>query len=221
MDASVILATILGYLIGSIPFTQVVAKTVKSIDLREVGSRNVGGRNLIRQLGPGWGLLGGGLDVLKGTAAMAIGFAWLGPDPLSMLPGVAAVVGHNWPVWLGFRGGKGLSAALGVMLYIAPLQSLAAFLVSLLLVRLTGNILLTALAGFITILLLVSVAEYPPQVTSLVWGLFVVVLLAALPDVLHKLRTAGGVGEYMRNPNKVYEEEARTKKPASRKEPRQ
>jgi glycerol-3-phosphate acyltransferase PlsY len=124
-------------------------------------------------------------------------------------------------VWLGFRGGKGLSAALGVMLYIAPLQSLAAFLVSLLLVRLTGNILLTALAGFITILLLVSVAEYPPQVTSLAWGLFVVVLLAALPDVLHKLRTAGGVGEYMRNPNKVYEEESRTKKPASRKEPRQ
>lgn len=219
MDSFHILTILVAYLLGSIPFTQVVAKTVKGIDLREVGSRNVGGRNLTRQLGMGWGALGGALDVLKGTAAIAAARAWLGPDPLSILPGVAVVAGHNWPVWLGFRGGKGLSVALGVMLYLAPLESLLAFLVALLLIRLTGNILLTALAGFITIFVLMAQFNYPPEITGMLWGLFGLVLVAAFPDILHKLRTAGGVRQYMRNPNKVYEEEAQAKQnPPPRKE---
>ena len=70
MTSNLILSLIIGYLLGSIPFTQVVAKSVKGIDLREVGSRNVGGRNLIRSVGFGWGLTGGILDGLKGMAAI-------------------------------------------------------------------------------------------------------------------------------------------------------
>lgn len=208
MDTNLILAALIAYLLGSIPFTQVVAKAVKGVDLRTVGSHNVGGRNLSRQLGVAWGLFGGALDVVKGVAAMLVAQALVPPGPAQIWPAVAVVAGHNWPVWLGFRGGKGLSAALGAMLVVAPLSSLAAFVVAVLVLRLTGNILLTGLSGFITLAVMMWQLLYPDYSMQTLGAVFLTVLLAALPDALHKLRTAGGVAEYMRNPNKVYEEEA-------------
>lgn len=207
MDTNLVLAVLIAYLLGSIPFTQVVAKTIKGVDLRSVGSRNVGGRNLTRQVGLAWGLVGGGLDVAKGAAALLITRALLPPGPAQIWPAVAVVAGHNWPLWLQFRGGKGLSAALGVMLIVAPLESVIAFIVATLVLRFTGNILLTGLSGFMTITLLMSSMVYPQYLMLTLGAAFVTVLLASLPDIAHKLRTAGGVGEYMRNPNKIYEEE--------------
>ncbi len=202
------IALIAAYLLGSIPFTQIVARLIKGVDLRTVGSKNVGGRNLTRQVGRFWGLVGGALDVAKGAAAILLARVLLPPGALQIWPAVAVVAGHNWPVWLNFRGGKGLATALGVMLVIAPLETIAAFLVALLVLALTKNILLTALASFLTGAFLMSRFLYPDYMYWTLAALFVTVLLASLPDIAHKLRTSGGVREYMRDPNKVYEDEA-------------
>jgi glycerol-3-phosphate acyltransferase PlsY len=205
------IALVGAYLLGSITFTQIVARLVKGVDLRTVGSQNVGGRNLTRQVGVFWGLVGGALDVAKGAAALLLARALLPPDASQIWPAIAVVAGHNWPVWLKFRGGKGLATALGVMLVIAPLETLLAFLVALLLLWLTQNILLTALGAFIAGAFMMSRFHYPDYMYLTLAGLFFTVLLASLPDIAHKLRTSGGVREYMRNPNKVYEQEAQTR----------
>jgi glycerol-3-phosphate acyltransferase PlsY len=203
------IALVAAYLLGSITFTQIVARLVKGIDLRTVGSKNVGGRNLTRQVGRFWGLVGGALDVAKGAVALLLARALLPPDASQIWPAIAVVAGHNWPIWLKFRGGKGLATAMGVMLVIAPLETLLAFLVALLLL-LTQNILLTALGAFIAGAFLMSRFHYPDYMYWTLAGLFITVLLASLPDIAHKLRTSGGVREYLRNPNKVYEQEAQT-----------
>lgn len=206
MDSNFIFSLLIAYLLGSIPFPYLIAKGVKGIDLRKVGSRNVGGRNLTRNLGFGWGLLGGALDVAKGLAAMAATRALGVPYPLAYWAGPLAVAGHNWPLWLRFRGGKGLATALGAALYVIPLEAAVAFGVGLLILRLTQNILLTALAAFASIFVLIEVLGRGLAVRNFALGLFLMVLIAATPDILDKLRRSGGVREYMRDPNQVYEE---------------
>jgi glycerol-3-phosphate acyltransferase PlsY len=213
------LSLLAAYLLGSIPFAYIIASVVKGIDLRTVGSLNVGGRNLTRNLGYVWGFSGGALDVAKGFAAMALARG-LGVDyPLAYYAGMAAVAGHNWPVWLGFRGGKGLATALGALLWVAPTVGLAGFVVAMLILATTGNILLTALTGFLSWFAAIALLGLDPQLHLYVLGLFAVVLAASFPDILHKLRTSGGVRDYMQNPNKVYEiDEARRKAAAEEKE---
>ncbi|MGH2581669.1 MAG: glycerol-3-phosphate acyltransferase [Anaerolineales bacterium] len=209
MDSNLLIAIVFGYLLGSIPFTQLVARTVKGIDLRKVGSQNVGGRNLTRQLGLAWGLTGGMLDVGKGFASIwlaeAIGVSY----PLRMLAGIAAVAGHNWPVWLKFRGGKGLATFVGAALYEVAPEALIASFVAIGVLVITKNILLTSLTGFITILALAFAYQRSAEVMGFLAGLILVVLIASAPDIVHKFRSSGGLREYMKNPNKVYEEEAR------------
>lgn len=212
MDTNLVLSILIGYLLGAIPFTQVVAKIVKGIDLREVGSRNVGGRNLVRNAGLGWGLTGGVLDGLKGLAAMVVAESLAVPYPLAYFAGMAAVAGHNWPIWLGFRGGKGLATVLGVALWVIPTQTLLAFGIGLIVLLITRNILLTALTGFASLFLAIEFFPSSSDYRPLAWGLFTVVLLSSFPDILYKLRTSGGVREYMRDPNKVYEQERDTSK---------
>ncbi len=212
MNANLLLSIFVGYLFGSIPFTQLVSRMVKGIDLREVGSRNVGGRNLIRTAGLAWGLVGGAGDVLKGFLAMAFANSQAILAPHIYLVGMAAVAGHNWPVWLRFRGGKGLATAWGAALWLIPTHALISFSLALLVFLFSRNILLTALTSFIALFLTIRFLTPQSDLNAFAAGLFLVVLLASIPDVIHKLTTSGGVAEYMRNPNKVYEEESNKKK---------
>ena len=122
----------LAYLAGSIPFGLLVARTVAGVDIRKVGSGNIGATNVGRTLGAKWGIAVLTLDAFKGFLPV-----WLLPrlltmgqeDPalgtLSVMAGVATVVGHMFPVWLNFRGGKGVATTLGVVLCLAPGASLA------------------------------------------------------------------------------------------------
>lgn len=107
------------YLLGSIPFAQVLAR-FKGIDLRVVGSGNVGAGNLTRTAGLGWGLVAGILDGLKGLIPVLIALkAGLGPGA-SGLAGVAAVIGHNWSIFMRGRSGRGLATAFGIILALNP-----------------------------------------------------------------------------------------------------
>jgi glycerol-3-phosphate acyltransferase PlsY len=122
------------WLIGSIPFSLLVARYGGGIDLRRHGSGNVGATNVARLLGPRWGTLALLLDAAKGAAPTLL-LPWIFPSNTTSLAneqvlcGVAAVLGHMFPPWLNFRGGKGVATALGVVTVIAPAATGCAFLI--------------------------------------------------------------------------------------------
>jgi glycerol-3-phosphate acyltransferase PlsY len=113
-----ILATvILGYLLGSIPFGLLLTRLAGLGDIRRIGSGNIGATNVLRTGSKGLAALTLALDVLKGCAAVLIGGLW--SEEAALAGGAAVVVGHLYPVWLGFRGGKGVATALGVMIAVS------------------------------------------------------------------------------------------------------
>lgn len=114
---SYVLAILFGYLLGSIPFGVVMARLGGLGDLRKIGSGNIGATNVLRTGNKGLAALTLILDALKGTAAVVIAGFW-GPD-LALLAGLSAFLGHIYPVWLGFRGGKGVATYLGVLAPVA------------------------------------------------------------------------------------------------------
>lgn len=120
-----LLPLILSYLLGAIPFSYLIARS-RGVDLRKVGSGNVGATNVFRSVGRSWGLFALTLDILKGYAATAFlpglltgSLAVAGPE-LSLACGFAAVTGHTWPVFIGFRGGKGAATGAGMLMGAAP-----------------------------------------------------------------------------------------------------
>lgn len=108
-----------GYLLGSIPFSFLVARLFGVADVRKVGSGNVGATNVMRAAGRVPGILAFLLDATKGAVAVLVAQS-LVPSPWPVLAGAAAVVAHMYPVWLSFKGGKGVATGAGAMLPIAP-----------------------------------------------------------------------------------------------------
>ena len=103
-----------GYLLGSIPFGLILARFAGIGDLRQIGSGNIGATNVLRAGGKGLAALTLLLDAAKGTAAVLIAARW--GEGAALLAGLGAFLGHLFPVWLGFRGGKGVATYLGVLL---------------------------------------------------------------------------------------------------------
>ncbi len=121
----------IAYLLGSIPFGYILVRIFRKEDIRATGSGNIGATNVARSGGKGLGILTLLLDLLKGYAAVLLaahfapgtpGF----PSDLAVAAGIAAILGHVFPVWLGFKGGKGVATAFGVFIAIAPLAALCA-----------------------------------------------------------------------------------------------
>ncbi len=120
-------AAAIGYLLGSIPFGLVLTRLAGLGDLRKIGSGNIGATNVLRTGSKALAALTVVLDVGKGVAAVLVGAVW-GVD--AMLAAAAAVIlGHMFPVWLGFRGGKGVATALGVLAVVAWPVALVAALI--------------------------------------------------------------------------------------------
>jgi glycerol-3-phosphate acyltransferase PlsY len=129
-----ILIVAISYLLGSVPTGYLLVKLFRHEDIRSVGSGNIGATNVLRSGGKGLGAATFALDILKGAAAVLIA-AWVAgqfatgvpPRDFEALAAVVAVLGHMFPVWLGFKGGKGVSTGFGVFLVASPLAALAAF----------------------------------------------------------------------------------------------
>jgi acyl phosphate:glycerol-3-phosphate acyltransferase len=114
-----LLALLAGYGLGSIPFGLLLTRWAGAGDIRAIGSGNIGATNVLRTGRKGLALATLMLDVAKGALPTALGFAWLGPLG-GALAGAGAILGHCFPVWLGFRGGKGVATAAGVVLGMTP-----------------------------------------------------------------------------------------------------
>jgi len=116
------IAIIISYLLGSIPSAYIVTRLVMGKDVRQLGGGNVGGLNVFREVGLWPALAVGIADLGKGAAAVAIAYWLLAVPPLFvLLAGLAAVIGHNWMVFLKFSGGKGMGPAIGVLAMVMPL----------------------------------------------------------------------------------------------------
>jgi len=161
-----LLATIiiLSYLIGSIPTSIIVSKAAKGIDIREHGSGNAGGTNVMRVLGWKHGLFVILLDALKGVLAVVVvarlhygtmPFQNLTPFDdftlVQIISGISAVVGHIWTVFAGFKGGKGIATALGMLLMIVTVDILIALGVFVIVVFISRYVSLGSLAGAVSV----------------------------------------------------------------------
>jgi glycerol-3-phosphate acyltransferase PlsY len=142
---------IISYLLGSIPTAYLAGRVVAGSDIRRIGDENVGAANVYRELSPRAGVLVGVIDAAKGTLVIVIAQAVNMPQLAVLFAGVAAVVGHNWPVFLGFRGGRGVSTTIGILFVLVTLPMLIMTLPTLLILIWKRNV--TPSMAFLFILL--------------------------------------------------------------------
>lgn len=137
--AGIVLAVVIGYLLGSVPCAYIAARLARGVDIRRVGGGNVGALNVMREIGTAAGIAVYLADVAKGSLAVLVA-QWLGAPLLWVFAaGLAALVGHSWPVWLKFRGGQGLATGMGVLLVVAPIEFAISFAIIVIVVLLTSN----------------------------------------------------------------------------------
>ena len=168
-----ILAVSLGYLVGSVPFAFMLARR-RGIDLRRVGSGNVGASNVLRMTGVGRAVAAMCLDGAKGFMAVVVAQRLTVGEATPVAAGVASIIGHVYPVWLGFRGGKGVATATGVFAVLAPLALAIASSVFVVAVWATRYISVGSMAGAITLAVATTASGVPPPV---VVGAFVAALI--------------------------------------------
>jgi glycerol-3-phosphate acyltransferase PlsY len=136
---NIVLAVVIGYLLGSVPCAYIAGRLARGVDIRRVGGGNVGALNVMREIGTGAGIAVYLADVAKGSLAV-LAAQWLGVPLLWVFAaGLAALVGHSWPVWLRFRGGQGLATGMGVLLVVAPIEFAISFAIIVIVVLLTSN----------------------------------------------------------------------------------
>lgn len=123
------LAILAGYLIGSIPFSYILPRWLKGIDIRKTGTKNVGGANVLICCGILPGLMATALDIGKGAAAIMIAKGLIHHEAVWVMAGLAAVIGHIRPIFLGFGGGKGVATTCGVLVSLVPKEALIAAII--------------------------------------------------------------------------------------------
>jgi glycerol-3-phosphate acyltransferase PlsY len=148
---------VLGYLIGAIPFGVVVGKLTRGIDVREHGSGGMGMTNVMRTVGRKAGALVFLADLLKGAGAVALAWPILGSSSDMLIwghvaGGAAAVIGHSWPVYIRFKGGRGIATGFGALLVISWQVALIALAVFILVVGITRYVSLGSILGALTML---------------------------------------------------------------------
>lgn len=166
---------IMSYFIGNISPSVIISRRYNNSDIREHGSGNAGATNVMRVMGKKAGIIVFLIDMLKGILPTALGM-YFGNIEVGFFCGVSAVLGHIFPVLLGFKGGKGVATSLGVGLVLAPLYALTGFLVFGLIVMKTKYVSLGSIMGTLTfpILQIATVRNPVVVVMSFVLGMLIV-----------------------------------------------
>ena len=174
------------YLLGAVPFGLLLARRLAGIDVREHGSNNIGATNVARVAGKALGLATLALDVAKGLGP-TLGAAWLFEHPWQpQVVALAAVVGHCWPIWLRFKGGKGVATSAGVLLALTPWATLVAAGVWIGTFALSRKSSLAALVALVAIQ--GAVWFFTPELIGLSAALAVVLLVCHRPNIRRLLR---------------------------------
>ena len=171
-----ILAAVVGYLLGSIPSGMIVARVYRNVDLTAYGSGRTGATNVLRTLGRGAAAVAFAGDFLKGVLAVAAVKFAIAPDNawIEMIAAVAVVVGHTYSIFIRFRGGRGVVTGFGATLVAAPVPSLIAFTIGILLVVITRYVSVGSLVGAALGCLLMCVVAYISSDPAwALWGVLV------------------------------------------------
>lgn len=180
---------LLSYLIGSISFSYLTAHVLKGVDIREHGSGNAGATNTLRVVGKGPAILVFFLDVIKGMAAVGVGYL-LGGDPITLMSsGIAAIIGHNWPIFLRFRGGKGIATTVGVTLLLMFKGFWIIAIITVLIIFFTRYVSLGSLVFASGVPIIALVMEYP---ISFFWLGLIITFLAFLRHIDNIRRLLAG-----------------------------
>lgn len=161
-----LIIAVFSYLLGSIPFGIIISKLWKGIDIREHGSKNPGATNVYRVVGPIPALMVLILDVGKGLVAtlwlsrISISQPFFNPISLMILAGIAVILGHTFPIFAGFKGGKGVATGLGVLISLAPFETVLALLLFSIIVGITRYVSLGSLSSATFILLALAFEKY-------------------------------------------------------------
>ena len=154
---------LLAYLIGSIPMGLIFGKLIWKKDLRRFGSRNIGATNAWRIIGKKAGLLIFFLDFLKGEVGALLGAVIIGTPAAMVLGGFFAIIGHIFPLFIGFKGGKGVATGLGVLAILMPKVTAIVFIVWLVLVLLTRYVSIGSVVAAVLAPILAAVFKAPAE----------------------------------------------------------
>jgi len=182
------LSLIAAYLLGAIPFSYIITRWRTGLNIRYVGEGNVGARNVAHVVGMKWGALAAILDALKGLAACLLARALDAPLPVLLLCGFAAVIGHDFSIFLHWQGGKGVAVSLGFLLGLLPystLAGLAIFGIAHLLMRDFNR---SVVVGIAAVILLPLGFGYGPWMTTYALILFVSLSIKKIIDLPHERR---------------------------------
>ena len=190
-----LVAILIGYALGDIQAAFILGKLVQKIDIRQHGTTNAGASNATIVLGWKYGILTGVIDVLKGMFAVVIVRALYPEMPgLAFVAGIAAVMGHIYPVLLGFRGGKGIAALVGVLLALNVWLGLGVILSLIIITVLTDYIALGSIGLYIALpFITLMILRHPPAYVGVAIGLMLVGVYKHLPN-LGKIRRGEEVG---------------------------
>lgn len=183
-----IVIAVIAYLLGSVSFGMIVSKLAGGPNLREVGSKNTGATNALRVMGVKLGLLVFVLDILKALIACIIGRVWMGLNG-AMVAGLAVVIGHNWPCFFQFKGGKGVASTLAVMLMTFPVPAVICYVVAIIVIAATRYVSLGSILLSVLFALLVIITH---------WGSWQVILWALLIAGLLIARHHANIGRLLR-----------------------
>lgn len=169
----IILFIVLSYIIGSIPFGYIVGKCFKGIDIRKHGSGNIGVANILRVLGIKYALLVLIGDCLKGIAPLALtSLLKIESIRIYLIIGIAAIIGHNWSVFLNFKGGKGVATTYGVVLFFYPYIAIISAVIWLIIVIFTRFAALGSLLSILIMLFLSFLFTTPVE-----FKIFIIIIL--------------------------------------------
>jgi glycerol-3-phosphate acyltransferase PlsY len=184
---TLIIVVIVSYLLGSIPFGYLIVRKKVGADIRETGSGGTGATNVSRRAGKAAGVFTLVLDALKGAVAVEWARVLAGPSPnaewIITAAAIAVIAGHIFPVWLGFRGGKGVATAVGVFLMLVPIALLCAGVLFVAIVFFTRYVSLGSIVAAATIPLFVwlqsvfvtPIADLRPLLTAAIVGAVLII----------------------------------------------
>jgi len=168
------LLSLIAFLMGSIPVGLIVAK-IKGVDLRKVGSGNIGATNVLRAIGKGPALITLAGDLLKGFIPVIIGGYILEDSLGTGMIGLSAILGHDFSIFLRFRGGKGVATSLGVLLAFSPVVAVLTIIIWIIIVFMTRYSSLGAIVSFLLLPLNIYVFDY--SYNKFVVSIFITLLL--------------------------------------------
>jgi len=178
------------YMIGSIPTAYIFGRVFKSIDIREYGSGNVGATNVFRVIGKGPGIIVLIIDIIKGficATYLASGFLYLAPvtrpELYRILVGLSAIAGHNWTLFLKFKGGKGVAASAGVVIGLIPKIFWLGFMVWLITFFITGFVSLSSIVAVISVPIFTLAFGEPAEIVIFMCILCLIIVYKHKPNI--------------------------------------